>query len=140
MRDLSPWAVRSRGRDQHRAKYAEYISSAAWFQRRNTWAEEEATQQGSGRIVCVGGCGKRWDARRDDLHHCTYERLGNEAHRDLWPMCRDCHTKLHDLMVSTRSWRKLPKRQANVQGLEVIRASHSSQGRRNSVSLLHDSL
>lgn len=141
MRKLSPWAIRSRGRDQHRERYATYMSSAAWFSRRDTWAEQEAAQVGGAdKILCTGGCGQHWEVRKDDLHHCTYDRLGNEAHEDLWPMCRDCHTRLHDLMVSTRSWRKLPKQQANAQALQVVRASHNPVEPRSNVSKLWDAL
>lgn len=31
-----------------------------------------------------------------DVHHRTYERRGDEYHRDLIVLCRDCHAKFHD--------------------------------------------
>lgn len=31
-----------------------------------------------------------------DVHHKTYERRGQEHHRDLIVLCRDCHAKFHD--------------------------------------------
>jgi 5-methylcytosine-specific restriction endonuclease McrA len=118
MRELSPWATRSQRRDAHRARYAAYITSPEWYQRRESWALEEV-RRSTELIRCVG-CRKRWNLHRDDLHHLSYERLGNEAHEDLWPMCRTCHNRLHDLIESTKSWRKLSRRLANQRGLEVV--------------------
>ena len=122
MRELGPWARKSQGRDAHRAFYATYITSATWFARRAQWAAEELARTSPGPIRCKGGCGKVWRADRDDLHHFDYTRLGNEAHDDLWAMCRPCHTRIHELIESSRSWRKLPKRQANLQALAFMSA------------------
>lgn len=120
MRELNPWQRRSNGREAHRQFYAKYMRSPAWFSRREQWAEEElALLPVGGTIVCVG-CGRGWFVRRDDLHHYSYERLGDEAHEDLWPMCRDCHVLLHEVMRSSRSWRKLATRQANELALAVV--------------------
>ncbi|MFF8819121.1 HNH endonuclease [Leucobacter sp. NPDC015123] len=55
-----------------------------------------------GTIVCLG-CGKPWKLKQDDLHHITYDRLGAEEHEDLWPLCRGCHTLIHDLLTSTKT-------------------------------------
>lgn len=125
MREVSPWAVRSKGREQHRAFYAAYITSADWYRRRVKWAAEEAEFIAPATIVCIGGCGRDWGLSRDDMHHCSYDRLGDEAHQDLWPMCRSCHTHLHEILDSTKSWRKLPRRLANDLALEVLRRDHT---------------
>lgn len=121
MRELSPWAVRSNGREAHRQRYAGYMRSPAWYRRRYQWAEEEAgLLPAGGTIVCLG-CGKPWKLKQDDLHHITYDRLGAEEHEDLWPLCRGCHTLIHDLLASTKTWRKLPRMQANHVALEYVR-------------------
>lgn len=120
MRELSPWARKSQGRSAHRAFYADYITSAAWYRRREKWVRDEETRIAPAQVMCRGGCGKAWRVDRDDLHHCDYGRLGNEAHEDLWAMCRTCHTQLHDLLESSRSWRRLPTRQANRQAIAVL--------------------
>ncbi|SDQ15196.1 hypothetical protein SAMN04488565_0924 [Leucobacter chromiiresistens] len=117
---MSPWARQSQGRNAHRAFYADYITSAKWYSRRARWALEESTRIAPALILCRGRCGNAWNVDRDDLHHCVYDRLGDEAHEDLWPMCRSCHTRLHELLDSSRSWRKLPKRQANRQALAIL--------------------
>lgn len=124
MRELSPWARKSQGRDQHRARYATYITSAAWYRRRDEWARAEAARVAPAPIRCRGGCGSIWTPDRDDLHHCSYDRLGDEAHEDLWPMCRDCHSRLHDLLDSSRSWRRIEREQANRLALEILVARH----------------
>lgn len=119
MRDLSAWAVPSRGRAAHRRRYAQYIRSGGWFRRREQWAE-----QADSPTYCYGGCGTVWDVNRDDMHHNTYVRLGDEAHADLWPMCRSCHDDLHTLIASSPSWRKLGFKQANHLAIRTIRARH----------------
>ncbi len=121
MRELNPWAVRSNGREAHRERYAAYMRSTAWFRRRNQWAADETNYlpEGTG-IVCLG-CGEAWSLGRDDLHHVTYDRLGTESHQDLWPLCRSCHTCIHRKLVATRSWRKLPRVQANYFALAHVR-------------------
>jgi 5-methylcytosine-specific restriction endonuclease McrA len=39
-------------------------------------------------------CGSPWGLQ---VHHKTYERLGNETLDDLVCLCRDCHRKKHDI-------------------------------------------
>lgn len=123
VRDLSPWAKKSQGRSQYRAKYADHIQSPVWFQRRDTWAAEELRRRGDKGIVCLG-CGKPWQLHRDDMHHANYQRLGHEAHEDLWPLHRGCHTRLHELMSSSRSWRKLGREFAGRQALLLVQRDH----------------
>lgn len=121
MRELNPWARRSNGREAHRQRYAAYMRSTAWFKRRERWSDDAAglLSEGSGGIACLG-CRQGWKVERDDLHHLTYARLGNEAHADLWPLCRTCHTRIHSLLTSTRSWRRLTRLQANFLALEHV--------------------
>ncbi len=120
MRELSPWALRSKKRDDYRAFYAAYMTSPEWFRRRERWLEEELQLLPAGQTIACLGCGEGWASRRDDLHHASYERLGDEAHEDLWPMCRPCHSWIHELMRSTRSWRKLPAAMANALALAAL--------------------
>lgn len=142
VRELGPWAVRSQRRENWRQFYARYISSAEWRERRRRWAEEEATRSPDGTVWCRGSCGKQWRAGKDDLHHCSYDRLGEESHDDLWPLCRSCHDLVHEVMDSTRSWRRLPKRVANEQALAyVINKNVGDVGpRETGVSSLRDYL
>lgn len=119
MRKLRPNQQRSVGRDAHRALYADYMASPAWWERRREWERTELESTGFPNVLCVA-CGLKWTLR-DDLHHIDYDRLGNEAHEDLWPMHRVCHTRLHQLIESSKSWRNMRRRFANVQALPVLR-------------------
>jgi len=71
MKDLSP-------------EYLAYIKSERWQQKRR-WTLSLANG------VCQE-CGMR-DAPLE-VHHLTYERLGNERPTDLVVVCRECHKKL----------------------------------------------
>lgn len=126
MRELKPNAKRSKGRDVHRAKYEAYIGSPEWFRRREVWDEAERARLGCEELHCAG-CKREWTLKRGDLHHITYERLGQESHEDLWAVCRQCHDRLHELMDSSKSWRKLPRTLANEFALSVLRGEHSGE-------------
>ena len=68
--------------------YAEYIASAAWQDtRRRFWASK---------LPKDCWCCSRTDGPKD-LHHRTYKNLGRENLRDLVPLCRDCHDRIHEL-------------------------------------------
>lgn len=120
MRDLRPEQRRSLGRELHRERYAAYMASAGWRARRVRWHAEELTRTAATAVHCRG-CGRLWSLDRDDLHHVDYVRLGDEAHEDLWPMCRSCHNCLHALIESSKSWRLLTRRQANTLALPALR-------------------
>ena len=123
MRDLNPFATRSLGREKHRAAYAAYMRSEAWFIRRRWWFEA-LSDAGRKSVECLG-CGKNWLLGRDDVHHIDYTRLGHEEVDDLWPLCRSCHTLLHQVMESSKSWRKIPRRQANALAITKVKAMKS---------------
>lgn len=68
-----------------------YIGSEAWAKRRR-------------QHLNTPGCDKCWNCGEADgpknVHHTTYERLGNEAKDDLITLCRPCHEILHTLQKS----------------------------------------
>ena len=65
----------------HTATYRARLSSTAWRQLR---AERNA--QTGGRCE---RCGRR--CKRLELHHRTYDTLGQEQHDDVELLCRSCH-------------------------------------------------
>ena len=65
--------------------YREYICSRDWHEHPVRRAELEAS--GFRCRLCNGG-GK---ATIIEVHHRTYENLGNEQPGDLTALCRDCH-------------------------------------------------
>lgn len=117
MRELKPGQIVSARRDSHRAFYKKYISSSAWFSRRVEWAETE--KQARGELICYG-CGSEWKVSRDDLHHASYARLGDEQHDDLWPLCRTCHDMLHQRMESSYTLRRMDREQAGRIALQMV--------------------
>jgi hypothetical protein len=65
--------------------YAEYLGSPHWQNVRRRYRESWLPQE------CI--CGD------DDvqLHHMTYDRVGEERLEDLTPLCRTCHAMIHAL-------------------------------------------
>lgn len=72
------------------SKYKLYIASPEWRCKR-----EEYWKSGVMRECYV--CGDPWvDFKGKQLHHRTYERLGNENLDDLVPVCVGCHQDITD--------------------------------------------
>lgn len=67
--------------------YAAYMKSAAWDSVKARYRKSDRPQ------ACVV-CG----AKRVDLHHRTYKRLGREHLSDLIPLCRTHHLAAHALV------------------------------------------
>ena len=115
------------GQDARRTFYDYYITSDQWRARREAWAAWRAGGLFGKPIRCYG-CREAWILERDDLHHCDYDRLGAEANEDLWPMCRSCHEKLHQLLHAFPSYRRMPRRQANTLALGALSANPGDDG------------
>ena len=45
------------------------------------------------------------DSKRIQVHHLTYKNIGNETGRDLVPLCRKHHKKIHNIKKSGRRYR-----------------------------------
>lgn len=72
-------------REPERGKrYAAYLRGRHW--KRLRWH-----LVGLSKGKCEFGCGRAVV----DVHHMTYERLGEELDIDLLAVCRECHTKIH---------------------------------------------
>jgi len=65
--------------------------------------------------------GPGWRLRDGDLHHRTYDRLGNEHHRDLLPLCREHHRAPHELWEARPAWRRLGREIATVGTIAALR-------------------
>jgi len=78
--------------------YSAYIRSPAWRTKRR-----ERLALDKGRCVVCG-------ARAVNVHHITYERLGDEnVRRDLVSVCRACHTRLDAIERAERLERRSTK-------------------------------
>ena len=63
----------------------EYMSSVAWQLKREMVLARDKHS-----------CRSCTSLDRLEVHHITYQRLGNEKLSDLVTVCRDCHQKIHD--------------------------------------------
>lgn len=82
-RDVSRTDVR---RNYSAMPYKEYLQTSHWKRLR----EEKLSNVGYRCQVCNRG------GRILDVHHRTYERLGQELERDLTVLCRACHSFFHE--------------------------------------------
>lgn len=105
MRELGKHARRSAKREQFRARYYAYVSSAAWRAVRRGWVEEYRLRHAAEPVCEV--CGGEWKLAVDDLHHHTYERLTEEVFEDLAPLCRRCHDVVHNTIRGSRHWSQM---------------------------------
>lgn len=114
--------LQSIGRAMAGARYHAYITSREWFARREQWARDEAA---AGRALVCWGCGRAWSFRRDHLHHATYDRLGAEAHEDLWPLCPADHRELH-AVLDRPGWGRAGRVNGQRAALEAIRTRNGA--------------
>lgn len=119
MREVRPGSPWSAGRVIRRSRYAAYVESQAWFDRREQWRDEWVRQTGSEPRCAV--CGDPWSLSNGNLHHRSYDRLGHERHTDLIAICRVHHTALHDLWDKSPSWRRLGRSQATAGIIAALR-------------------
>lgn len=80
----SPELPRDRGREWYRQVY---LQSDEWRALRSL-AIETASRR-------CADCGIRDETKSLDVHHLTYERLGDELLKDLIVVCRGCHSARH---------------------------------------------
>lgn len=64
--------------------YQEYLDSSHWQAFRASYRESDLPQS----CQCCG-------AKKTQLHHLTYKRLGCELLADVTPLCGPCHYKVH---------------------------------------------
>lgn len=78
-----------KARNQHLNKMSldEYLKTREWKVKRN----RALIQAGSRCQVCAS-------THRLEVHHRTYERLGNELLSDLVVLCRSCHRHYHGIL------------------------------------------
>lgn len=80
-------SFRRRLRNLGFAAYDEYLRSPYWIDVKQRFRADDRDQD----CYCCG------DWENTQLHHKTYERLGEELLDDLVPLCRRCHALVHVL-------------------------------------------
>lgn len=71
-------------------KKQEYLKSVEWYKLKQLKLKE---------TDCCVVCGS---SQNLELHHITYQRLGNEILTDLAIVCRSCHQTIHDKLGYSR--------------------------------------
>ncbi len=66
-------------------RYKEYLDSEDWKKLKSKIIKRDGG-------VCQG-C---FESRPLDVHHLTYDRIGEELGTDLVSLCRYCHDKIHN--------------------------------------------
>jgi 5-methylcytosine-specific restriction endonuclease McrA len=72
-----------------REEYALYLESSRWAILR-----DEARERFDNR------CAICYSEEEIEVHHRTYDRLGDEWVSDLVPLCADCHQKFHGALAA----------------------------------------
>lgn len=80
----------------HSAEYERYMKSPEWYEKRQL-------------LLVMADCRcERCGYRQDlEVHHLTYERLGNELPDDLQVLCVECHEEADEerrRATSKRAW------------------------------------
>jgi 5-methylcytosine-specific restriction endonuclease McrA len=91
--------------------YPTYIRSESW---RSNPARLQALSDAQGRCRLCG------DETLLEVHHATYERIGNERDSDLVALCRECHRDVTSFLRARRYAVVVPKR-ADVVRLHDVR-------------------
>ena len=64
--------------------YQDFLLSDIWVEKRDY-------------VIKLRGCCEECESTKNlNVHHLTYERVGNEKGKDLKVLCRDCHDKVHN--------------------------------------------
>lgn len=89
-------------KNPRRISYRRYLQSPEWAAKRKEFWDSAIMRS------CYV-CDDPWiDFKGKELHHLTYERLGNENLEDLVPVCSICHGKITKLQ---RLNRQLPSKE-----------------------------
>jgi hypothetical protein len=119
VRPVRPGAAMSLRRLAYRRRYATYMRSREWQQRRRAWLRTFRRRHGHDPSCVV--CDRTWTLEHD-LHHASYDNLGAEGDEDLLPACRGCHEALHRILDCSRAWRAMPRPAATAGIISVLRA------------------
>jgi 5-methylcytosine-specific restriction endonuclease McrA len=124
MRPVHEQARMTRERVTERDRYTAYLASDAWIERRTQWLAFACATTGP---VRCPACGRVLSDADADLHHRTYERLGQEQHEDLVALCRVCHDLLHRTINGSPNWRKTARPVATDQIIAALHRAHQER-------------
>lgn len=94
-----------------KTKYQDYMQTAAWREKRSERLEMDG--------YCCALCGDKNDL---EVHHLTYDRLGNESMEDLITVCHSCHEMLHGRKWNSGNKKSVVETDTATQWLPAYRA------------------
>jgi 5-methylcytosine-specific restriction endonuclease McrA len=86
-------------------EYDKYLETPHWQSFRRLVFAEQRRRLGRN---CCERCPKNGSEIKLDVHHLTYERLGNEKTEDVQIICKDCHDKIHLRDPKSRTRHRAP--------------------------------
>lgn len=86
-------------------EYDKYLETPHWRSFRRTVFAEQRRRLGQNRCE---RCPKNGSEFKLDVHHLTYERLGNEKVDDVQIICKECHDKIHLRDTKSRARHRAP--------------------------------
>jgi 5-methylcytosine-specific restriction endonuclease McrA len=84
---------RTQNKHKWRAMYDSYMLSREWSEKRRAVIARDN-----------GVCQRCEDAAIEQVHHLTYERIGNERLDDLIGLCAACHAIAHGEIIDLDEW------------------------------------
>ena len=123
MRAPRPGSRWTSSRGRRRDRYADYMTSPAWYTHRDRWLTEQQHRTGAPPVCVV--CGHP----DIDLHHLGYQRLGHETYEDHLPMCRVHHNLFHAAWDANPHLRRLGRRAACLALVAQMRAASRASDR-----------
>lgn len=81
--------------------YKEYLKTKHWLKLKALYSYQYEIKR----------CRLCGSERRLNIHHVTYENLGNETFKDLIYLCQPCHYKIHEEFgtADTKMLKRLPE-------------------------------
>lgn len=98
--------------------YADYLQTEHWAQVRKHKIAKTGRQ--------CEKCGRTGNV---DVHHLTYERLGEELMEDLQVLCPICHKQVHGLELTMDDWNRCTTIYA-WETVEIMRSKLVEAGKR----------
>jgi 5-methylcytosine-specific restriction endonuclease McrA len=82
------YQIEQQRQTEWRVKYEDYLRSEQWQSKRRLVFQR-----------CAGICEGCRQAKATQVHHLTYEHLGDELLWELAAVCRECHERVHEISL-----------------------------------------
>lgn len=87
-KNKNTWQLRNQYLEQQGITYLQYLETEHWKDLKKRFRASK---------LCKNRCAVCGSRQNINIHHKSYKRIGNERLMDLIELCRNCHTKAHDM-------------------------------------------